>query len=457
MKPRKALSGSGGILGGVIWKQLLLFFFPILLGSFFQQMYNTVDAIVVGQKVGKEALAAVGGTTGALVALLFGFFIGLASGATVVISQLFGSGDKEGVSRATHTAAAMALLFGAVLTVVGVCFSETMLGWMSTPEDVMKQAAPYLRVYFVGMIPSLIYNIGTGILRAVGDSRRPTLYLIAACVTNIVLDILFVYVLEMGVRGAAWATVASQTVSAVLTVRALMLEKSAIHLDLNRIRFHGPLLRDILRIGFPTALQSVMYSLSNVIIQSAVNSFDTDVIAGWTAYGKIDFIYWMTVSAFGVALTTFAGQNFGARQYDRVKQSVRVCLGMTAGSTVVLSAFLLVFGRPLYHLFTQDEGVINEAVYQLNVLVPTYLTYICIELLSGALRGCGDTLIPTAMTLVGVCVLRLIWIWGVLPDHHSMLTVMLSYPITWIVTSAMFIIYYAKGNWLRRCIARQAG
>lgn len=454
----RGIAGDGRaenqITGGVIWKQLLVFFFPILLGTFFQQLYNTADAIIVGKFVGKEALAAVGGATGNLINLVVGFFVGLSSGATVIISQFFGGRRDQEVSHAVHTAVALALAGGLLLTVLGIAFSPAILRMMGTPDEVMGYAVTYIRIYFAGMIPSLIYNIGSGILRAVGDSRRPLFFLICACMVNILLDILLVVGLEMGVAGAALATILSQTVSAVLVVVTLCRAPFSYRLEIKKIRFYKSLLDRIVQIGFPAGLQSVMYSISNVIIQASINTFGTDVLAAWTAYGKMDGLFWMTVSAFGVAITTFVGQNFGAGQYDRVKKSVRVCLGMAMGATVLLSAFLLLLGKPLFGMFTDDPEVISQGLSMLRLLVPTYFTYVCIEVLSGAVRGAGDSLIPTLMTLTGVCLLRIVWVMGVAPAYHSMPVVLLSYPITWSVTSVMFLVYYHKGGWLRRCIRR---
>ncbi len=442
-----------GITEGVIWKQLLLFFFPIVLGTFFQQLYNTADAIIVGKFVGKEALAAVGGSTGTLVNLLVGFFVGIASGASVIIAQLFGARHAKDVSRAVHTTIALALVSGALLTVAGLLLSERILLLMGTPQDVMGYALSYLQIYFLGMIPQLLYNIGSGILRAVGDSRRPMLFLICAAMTNVVLDILFVLGFNMGVEGAAIATVISQVVSAVLIVGSLHHAQPVYRLHLRKIRFHGDMLARIVKIGLPAGLQSVMYSLSNLIIQASVNGFGTDVMAAWTAYGKIDGMYWMIISAFGVSITTFAGQNFGAGHYDRMRRSVRVCLGISAGVTVCMSALTLLLGRPMLRMFTDDPLVVEIGMTIIRVIVPTWITYLCIEILSGALRGAGDSLVPTLMTLAGICLLRVFWVTAVVPVHHELTVLLLSYPITWTLTSALFIVYYLRGKWLGRCIA----
>ena len=449
---RRPRIASQDITGGVIWQQLLLFFFPILLGTFFQQLYNTADAIIVGKFVGTTALAAVGGATGNLINLIVGFFVGLSSGATVILSQYYGARQPDKVSDAVHTAAAMSLLFGAVLTVGGIAMSPTMLTWMNTPAEVMPDAVAYLRIYFGGMIPSLIYNIGSGLLRAVGDSRRPLYFLIVACMTNIVLDVVLVLGLQMGVAGAALATILSQAVSAVLIILTLCRSRQSYQLHCRKIRLHMALMGRIMRIGLPAGLQSIMYSFSNVLIQTAVNGFGTVTLAAWTAYGKLDGLYWMTNNAFGMAITTFVGQNFGAGLYDRVRKSVRVCLMMDAGATVVLSTFLLVAGEGLYRLFSNDEEVIRQGMVILRLLVPTYITYMCVEILSGAVRGAGDSLIPTLMTLFGICLLRVIWVDFISPAHQSVSFMLLCYPVTWVITSLMFIVYYWRGGWLRRCI-----
>ena len=445
-----------GITEGVIWKQMLLFFFPILLGTFFQQLYNTVDAMVVGKFVGKQALAAVGGATGTLVNLIVGFFVGLSSGATVIISQYFGAREENGVSRTVHTAIAMGLGGGLILSIAGIIVSPAILRLMDTPEEVMAYATTYIRIYFAGMIPSLIYNIGSGILRAVGDSKRPLYFLICACLVNIVLDIVLVLYANMGVAGAALATIFSQAVSALLVILALLHATPALRLHWRKIRLHGDLLPRIIRIGLPAGLQSVMYSLSNLVIQSSINRFGTDMMATWTAYGKLDSFFWMIISAFGVTITTFVGQNFGAHKYDRMRKSIRTCLVMATVATLLVTGLLLTFGETLYRLFTDEEVVIQKGMQVLRLLAPFYCTYIGVEVFAGTVRGAGDSLIPMLMTLFGVCVLRVVWVTLIAPMKPDVTFMLLSYPITWSFTSILFIIYYFKGSWLERC-ERKAG
>ncbi len=453
-KNRSNPPAEQSITEGVIWKQLLLFFFPILLGTFFQQLYNTADAIVVGKFVGTKALAAVGGTTGTLINLLVGLFVGMASGATVIISQFFGARKQQEVSDTVHTAAALGLACGAFLMVVGIAFSPAILKLMNTPDEVLGMASTYIRIYFAGIIPMLIYNIGSGILRAVGDSRRPLFFLICACMTNIVLDVVLVAGFEMGIAGAALATTLSQLLSAVLVVVTLMRTHMAYRLEVHKIRFHPSLLARIIHIGLPAGLQSVMYSMSNVIIQTGVNGFGTDVMAAWTAYSKIDGLFWMIISAFGVSVTTFVGQNFGARKLDRMRQCVKVGLGMAAGTTIGLSVIMYTFGGFIYRMFTTDPVVLGHGMQILHLLSPLWITYICIEILSCAVRGTGDSLIPTIMTLCGVCLVRILWVAFIAPIKPVLPMLLVAYPITWSLTSILFIIYYKKGSWLDRGLRR---
>lgn len=445
---------NNGIIEGVIWKQLLFFFFPILIGTFFQQLYNTIDAIIVGQYVGKEALAAVG-STGSLINLLVGFFIGLSSGATVIISQFFGAKDDDGVSRAVHTSIALSIVGGAVIMVIGVLFAPACLKAMGVPEDIMHYAVEYTRIYFLGMIASLIYNMGSGILRAIGDSKRPLYFLIICCIVNIILDILFVVVFKMEVLGVGIATVLSQIISAMMTCYVLMKSKESYRLILKKIRFSTQELKNIIRIGLPSGLQSVMYSISNIIIQANVNAFGTDTIAAWATYGKIDTLFWMTMGAFGVSITTFVGQNFGAKRYDRVKKSVAVCLKMALAVSLTLSILLHFFGGTLAQLFTNDPIVIEKSAEIIRFLTAFYFAYICVEILSGAIRGTGEAFFPMVLTLLGTCALRVIWILVIVPLKPSFTMIEMCYPISWSVTSILFIIYYFKGNWLKKHITEE--
>ena len=437
------------ITEGVIWKQLLYFFFPILFGTFFQQLYNTADAVIVGQFVGTQALAAVGGATGSLINFFVNLFVGLASGTTVVIAQAYGAHDAESVGGTVHTSVALALAAGLGLTAVGVAAAPWALSAMGTPADIMDFALTYLRVYMLGTIPSFLYNVGSGILRAVGDTRRPLYFLIIACLVNIALDVVLVAVLGMGVLGAALATILSQGVSAVLVLVSLTRAETVYRLDWKQVRFHGRLLGDILRVGVPAGLQSNMYAISNILIQTAINGFGTATVAAWTAHGKVDGFFWMILGAYGISITTFAGQNFGAQKYDRIRRSVRVCLALGFGSAVLMSVLYCSLAPYLLGLFTRDAEVVSIGLDMVRQLVPYYLTYVCIEILAGAARGCGCSLAPMLMTCGGVCVLRVAWIFILLPLRPELSTVLVSYPASWVFTSVLFIFYYLQGGWLR--------
>ena len=430
------------ITEGVIWKQILIFFFPILLGTFFQQLYNTTDAIVVGRFIGKEALSAVGGTTGTLINLLVGFFVGLSSGATVIISQYYGAKKYKDLNDSVHTAIFIAIIGGAILTVVGILLAPFALKAMGTPEDVIEFSLIYIRIYFIGMIPNMVYNIGSGILRAVGDSKRPLYFLIASCFVNIVLDLLLVVVFGLGIYGVAIATVLSQCISAALVFLVLTRTSASYQLQINQIKYHKEKLNQIFKIGLPAGLQSSMYNIANIIIQACINSFGTNTVAAWTAFSKIDGLFWMMMGAFGVSITTFVGQNYGAEKTDRVKKGVNQCLGMCMISAVALSMILYITGKYIYLLFTTDVAVIEIGMEILRFLVPTYFTFVFIEILSGALRGMGNSLIPMLLTCFGVCGLRVIWIFFIVPIRPDIKTVVFSYPLSWAVTSVLFLFYY---------------
>lgn len=449
-KRESSISVQNQITEGVIWKQLLLFFFPILFGTFFQQLYNTVDAIIVGRFVGKEGLAAVGGSAAMIINLLVGFFIGLSSGATVIISQFYGARQQAKVSQAVHTAVAFSIAGGLVIMAVGLITAPTALRAMGTPEETMADSILYLRIYFLGLIGNLLYNMGAGILRAIGDSKRPLYFLIVGCMTNIVLDVVLVLFFHMGVAGAAWATILSQLAAAVLVIATLLKTDDMYRLNWREVRIHPDMLLRIIQIGLPAGLQSVMYSASNIIIQSSVNALGTNVVAAWTAYGKIDVIYWTIINAFGISITTFVGQNFGAGKLDRVYKGIRVCLGISAGATIFLSLLLYQFGQYIYLLFTTDAEVIAKGVEILHFLVPTLITYVCIEILSGALRGIGDCWIPMIMTALGVCLLRVVWIVVAVPLYPDIKTICFSYPLTWTVTSILFLVYFKWFSKIRK-------
>lgn len=439
---RQNSDAGNQIIEGTIWKQLLFFFFPILLGTFFQQFYNTIDMVIVGRFVGKEALASVGGSAGQIVNLVVGFFTGLSAGAGVIISQFYGAKDARSLNAAIHTAYAFSLAGSVIFMIPGLLLSFSVLETMNTPAELLESSAAYLKIYFGGIVFVFIYNIGSGILRALGDSKRPLYYLIICSLLNVVLDLIMVLALGLGVAGVAIATVIAQAFSAGLVTRALMKPGNLYQLKLRHIRFHPRVLKSQLYVGLPGGFQSVMYSLSNIIIQSAVNVYGTDTTAAWAAYGKLDALFWMISGAFGVSITTFVGQNYGAGKYDRIEKSVRICLAMDCVVSIFIAGFLILFRSPLFGIFTSDSEVVRIGSDMLKTITPCYVVFIFIEIYSSALRGLSDVIIPTILTLCGVCLLRIAWIFVVVPIKPSIHTVILSYPVTWITTSVLFIIYY---------------
>ena len=442
------------ITEGVIWKQLLFFFFPILLGTLFQQLYNTADTVVVGRFVGTQALAAVGGSTGQIVNLVVNFFVGLASGATVIIARYYGARDRIKLNNALHTAIALSIVGGIVTGIAGILLTPSLLKMMNTPADVIEGSTMYLCIYFAGIIFVFVYNIGSGILRAVGDSKRPLYFLIVCCFLNIFLDILFVVYLKLGVKGAAFATVISQAVSALLVILSLTKSVDIYRLRPNKIRFYKSLLIAIITIGLPAGLQSVMYGISNIIIQTSLNSLGTKTVAAHTAFAKIDAIYWMISGAFSVSIITFIGQNYGARKFDRMKKSIKVCLLMDLIASLLLTTVMLLAGPYLLRLFTSDQEVIEIGMQIIHIIAPSYALFIFIEILSSSLRGMGNVVVPMLMTCGGVCVLRILWIFIFVRTHLSVTTILMSYPISWGFTAVLFIIYFMfyQKKFFRRCM-----
>ena len=441
------------ITEGVIWKQLLRFFFPILLGTFFQQLYNTVDTVIVGRFVGTQALAAVG-STAALVNLLNGFFIGLSSGATVLVSQFYGATDHVRTRDALHTGVTLSLILGLIITALGIFAAPRILVKMGTPDTCLADAQTYIRLYFAGALVSMVYNMGSGILRAMGDSRRPLLFLAIACVVNIFMDLLCVVALKMGVAGAAIATVTSQFISAALVVGVLLRLPKEIRLEPKHLRLDSQLLKRILYVGVPAGLQFTTFDLANVLIQSSINSFGEVTVAAWAAYVKTDALTWQISRAFGVSITTFVGQNFGAQKYGRIRQSVRVCLGMSVALVGCLSVFVMVFRVLILGIYTTDPAVIQAGAYLMAIIVPFNAVFMPVEVFGGAMRGTGYSIVPTCITCTCVCVFRVIWIFTVVSRFHRVELLAAAYPISWALCAAVFLVAYYRGNWLRKRIAQ---
>lgn len=436
------------ITEGVIWKQLLLFFFPILMGSFFQQMYTTVDTIIVGRALGTQALAAVGSSS-SLINLINGFFIGLSSGATVILSQHYGANDREGVEKALHTGYLLSLVLGGLTMVTGIALGPTVLRLIQTPENCLKDAMIYVQVYFTGAVASMVYNMGTGMLRAMGDSKRPMYFLMISCFLNIIMDILCVVVWKMGVAGAAIATVISQYISAVLVTVPLCRRARETRLQLRKLRPDSRVLSRILAIGIPAGLQFITYDLSNIITQSSINSFGDVTTAAWTAYVKSDTIIWMVISAFGVAITTFVGQNYGARNYDRIRRSTWICMGMSAVIVLALSALEVYFRGWILGIYSTDLEVIRTGAKMMLYAVPYCVLFVPVEVLGGTMRGVGYSLVPTLITGLCACAFRIGWIFTAVRRWHSLGVLISCYPISWLLCAAVFFAVYFRGNWLK--------
>lgn len=435
---------------GPIGKKLVLFFLPIAVGTMFQQLYTTVDAAVVGRFVGKEALAAVGGSTAQVIALCIGFFVALTGGASAVIAQLMGARRAEDVSKAVHSALSFSILAGLVLTLVGIPLTPALLHWMKTPPDTLDQAVLYLRIYFAGAVFMLLFNMGSSIMRAVGDSRRPFLYLIDCCICNIVLDFVFVVGMKMGVAGAAWATVLSQMLSSILVLARLCRVQDVYQVKLSQLRIHSKVTWKMLRIGIPTGLQESMYNVANVILQIAINTLGTVAVAGWSVTVKVDGIYCAVSSALGVAIMSFVGQNFGAGKMDRVKQVFRSSMVIFMPITLVVGGLLLWMSQKALFIFTDDVAVMECARQIMWMLVPFYVVWTLVEAIGGVLRGVGDAIIPFVITCIGVCVVRLAWAIFVFPHFNTVLGLLVCWPISWVATAVALIIYYKKGGWLKK-------
>ena len=432
---------------GSIWKKLLMYSIPLILGNLFQQLYNTVDSIIVGNYIGSEALAAVG-SSGSIINLLIGFCVGASAGAGVVIAQFFGAQDKEGVRKAVHTTLAIAIAAGVVMTVVGILLVPFLLRAMGTPEEVFGQAVTYLQVYFGGIFFSVIYNMSAGILNAVGNSRRSLIYLMIAAVSNIFLDLLLVVVLKMGIVGAALATDISQLLSCIFILLFLTRSQEIYRVRLREIRFYERMPSKIIKIGLPTGIQHVVISFSNVLVQSSVNSFGAAAMAGFAAYIKIDGFNILPVMSFSTAATTFTGQNIGAGKYDRVKRGMYVSLAMGIIYTIATGILLLIFAPQVIGVFTDNQDVVTYGGYIMKFFCPFYWSLAILHVLSGTIRGTGHTLEPMLVILFSLCVFRVIWITAALSIAHQFSYVMVVYPLSWMVGMILILLYAWKGRWM---------
>lgn len=440
-------SVKGLMSEGNIWKQLLFFSIPLVLGNIFQQLYNAVDSIIVGNFVGSQALAAVTSSS-PVINMLISFFMGLSIGAGVVISRYFGANDRQGVSDSIHTSMTIIILAGIAMTFIGVLLTPYILQWVGVPQDVMSDSIVYLKIYFYGIVGVMIYNMGSGVLRALGDSKTPLYFLIFSSAVNIVLDYAFVVYLHMGVSGVAWATLISQCLSALLVCLLMMKGNASYQLRLRQLKIHPSTLSEVIRVGLPSGVQNAIVSFSNVIVQSNINAFGSTAMAGCGAYTKIDGFAILPVTSYSMAITTFTGQNIGAGRFDRVRQGTKVCLTLSLITTLLISLLLFLFGDTALSIFTSDPAVINYGHIMLTLLVPGYFLLAISHAISGVLRGANRAATAMIIVISCWCGLRMAWILTSVPIFHSIHVVLLGWPISWLVSTIIFILYYRRGHWL---------
>lgn len=428
---------------GSILKKMLMFTLPLMLSSILQLLFNAADIVVVGRFAGDNSLAAVGSTT-ALINLLTNLFVGLSIGANVTAARNYGGKREDALSRTVHTAVTISIISGVILTVIGVVGTKEMLRLMSTPDEIIDLAADYLRIYFAGITATTIYNFGSALLRAIGDTKRPLYYLLAAGAVNVVLNLLFVIVFKMDVSGVALATIISESLSAFLVIRCLMRETGAIKLELKKLRVHKAELISIIRIGLPAGFQGIVFALSNVVIQSSVNLFGNIVVAGNSAAANIEGFVYMAMNSFYQATLSFMSQNFGAGEYKRLNKILAcgelcvVVVGLVLGNAAVL------FGNQLLRIYSDSPEVIAAGMVRLHYISKVYFLCGIMDVLVGALRGIGYSVLPMVVSLLGACGLRLLWIATVfqIPQFHKVEVVYLSYAITWIITAGVHFLCY---------------
>ena len=428
---------------GPILKKMLMFALPLMASSILQLLFNAADIIVVGRFAGDNSMAAVGSNT-ALINLLTNLFVGLSIGANVVVSRDYGAGKEDRVSKTVHTAMALGILSGIFLTIVGVIGAKQILIWMQTPEEVLPLATTYLRIYFLGMTATMVYNFGSAILRAIGDTKRSMYYLMAAGIVNVALNLVFVVVLKLDVAGVALATAISQCISAVLIVICLVKESGGIKLDFKKLKINKKKFVQILKIGLPAGFQGILFSLSNVVIQSSVNSFGSIIVAGNSAAANIEGFVYVSMNAFYQATISFTAQNMGAGNYKRINKILlrgQICVTVVG---VGLGNLALLFGQPLLSIYSSNQKVINAGIVRMGIVSRTYALCGMMDVMVGALRGIGYSILPMIVSLLGACVFRLIWIATIfqIERFHTIDMLYISYPISWILTVIAHVICY---------------
>lgn len=428
---------------GSILPKLLLFAIPLMLSSILQLLFNAADVVVVGRFEGENALAAVG-SNGALINLIVNVFMGLSIGTNVLVARYFGGGDYKKTSETVHTSIALSLIGGVFFGVFGAVFARTFLMWMGSPAEVLPLATVYLRIYFIGMPFNMLYNFGAAVLRAVGDTQRPLAYLTLAGIINVVLNFIFVAFFGMGVSGVALATIISQAVSATLVLLCLIRSEGAVHVDIRKLRVNFGLVSEIAKIGVPAGLQGMCFSLSNVLIQSTVNSFGNIVMAGNSVSANLEGFHYTAMNAMYQSAITFTSQNVGARKHARIRKICVLSVLAVAVIGIIVGIFFYIFRMPLIGIYSSDPAVIEAAVSRLTLFAATYFICGMMDVLCGALRGLGNTVAPMIVSVLGACAFRIFWIYCILPFNHTLDMLYLSYPVSWIITGGVHALCYIR-------------
>lgn len=438
---------------GPLFSKIFIFALPIMAMNILQLLFNAADMIVVGRFSGSQALAAVG-ATGALINLLVNFFMGLSVGTGVIVAQDYGAGDHYGISRSVHTSIFISIICGFAVMAAGLVFCGPLLQMMGTPEDILDLSALYMRIYFLGVPASMVYNFAAAILRAIGDSRRPMYYLVISGVVNVILNLFFVIVFHMSVEGVAWATVISQYISAVLIMICLIRSDGAIRFIFRRMNIDGTKLKTIIKIGLPAGLQGLLFSFSNTLIQSSVNSFGSTMVAASSASGNVENLVGTTMNAYYNAALTFTGQNMGAGKHERIDSIAKVCTVLIVSSWILLGGTVVLFGRPLLSLFTSEAQVIELGMERLYVMMAGFVSCGIMNVFPGLTRGMGYSVMPMLCTLIGACLLRIVWLATFFVWYRSIFMLFICYPITWTLAGLGQVgcFFYARHQVRKRAL-----
>lgn len=426
---------------GPLLKKILIFTIPVMASGILQLLFNATDIIVVGRYAGKESLAAVGSTT-ALINLIINLFVGLSVGANVITAKYYGAGKEKDVSETVHTAILTAVISGIILVIIGIILATPLLKVMDSPEDVLGKSALYLKIYFLGMPAMMLYNFGSAVLRAVGDTKRPLYYLILSGSVNVCLNLISVICFGMGVAGVGIATVVAQYISAAMVVRCLIKEDGSYGINLSELRLTGSKLKEIMFVGIPAGMQGVVFALSNVLIQSSINSFGSIAMAGNTAASNIEGFIYISMNSYNQTAISFTSQNIGGKKIERVGKILLICIGLVSMFGIILGFGAYFAGNTLLHIYSSDMEVIHYGLMRMRVICLTYFTCGIMDVFAGSVRGMGYSVMPMIISLIGACGLRIVWIYTIFKAHHTLTTLYISYPVTWVITICAYIVCY---------------